>query len=96
MSSHTFNSVARPYYVTVKKHNYITYLSDTYVQNKTLSSDAFISGNNIYIGSNVTTNEPSGQVTIQNGVDILFDAKNDVNLDGLFEAELGGIFEVIK
>lgn len=96
VSSHTFNSVARPYYVTVKKHNYIPYLSDTYVQNKTLSSDAFISGNNIYIGSSVTTNEPSGQVTIQNGADILFDAKNDVNLDGLFEAELGGTFEVIK
>lgn len=96
VSSHTFNSVVRPYYVTVKRHNYIPYLSDTYVQNKTLTSDAFISGKNIYIGSSVTSNEPSGQVLIENGADILFDATNDVTLDGLFEAELGGTFEIIK
>jgi hypothetical protein len=96
VSSHTFNSVVRPYYVTVKKHNYIPYLSDTYIQNKTLTSDAFISGKNIYVGSNVTSNEPSGQVLIQNGADILFDATNDVMVDGLFEAELGGTFEIIK
>ncbi len=96
VSSHTFSSVVRPYYVTVKKHNYIPYLSDTYVQNKTLSSDAFISGSNIYIGSSVTTKEPSGQVTIQNGANILFNAQNDVNFDRLFETELGGTFEIIK
>jgi uncharacterized pyridoxamine 5'-phosphate oxidase family protein len=95
VSSYTFTSVIRPYYVTVKKHNYIPYLSDTYIQNKNLTNNAYISGKNIYAGSNVTTKEQSGQVSITNGANIYFDASNETLFDGIFEVELGSEFEIV-
>jgi hypothetical protein len=95
-SSYTFMSVIRPYYVTVKKHNYIPYLSDTYIQNKNLTNSTYISGKSIYAGSNVTTKEQNGQVSITNGANIYFEADNEVICDGVFETEIGSTFEIIK
>lgn len=93
VSSYTFNNIARPYYVTVTKHNYIPYLSDTYIQNKNLTNRSYITGKNIYAGYKVTSSEPNGYVIIKNGANVTFDAKQYVSLEGGFEVELGGTFE---
>ena len=82
-SAHVFYSVVRPYYVTLKKHNYIPYISDTYIQNKTITSDAYISGENIYMGSSVTPWEPSGEVLINDDANITIDATNNVIFSGV-------------
>lgn len=94
VSNYTFSSVARPYYVTVKKHNFIPYISDTYLQNKNISSDAFISGKNIYAGENVKPIAPQGEVIIEDGTNIIIDADEDVHIEGGFEIETTGSMEI--
>jgi hypothetical protein len=74
-------------------HLYTDYSLDTYVQNEILSTSRYIGGNNIYIGYNVTSDKPIGNVKINNGANVVFDGKN-VTFDSGFECELGSTFEV--
>ncbi len=48
------------------------------------------------MGSEVTSVEPSGPVLIENGANIILDADGNVIIEGVFEAEIGSTFEVIK
>ena len=99
VSSYVFSNVVKPYYVTVTKHNYIPYLKNPeniYIQNKTITENLNISAKNIYVGSNVTTSEPTGPVIIKNGANVIFNAEQEVNLEQGFEIELGGEFEIKK
>jgi len=96
-SSATFTNVPKPYLVTITKHNYIpfTYPNDIYIQNKTYSSESYyIAGNTIYAGANVTATQPQGDVILQPGSNVTFDAENDVILEGGFEVKTGAIFNV--
>ncbi|MEA1898957.1 MAG: hypothetical protein U9N53_14965, partial [Bacteroidota bacterium] len=95
--SHTFHNVPEPYLVTITKHDYIPYLKDPdniYIQNESIYSDRYIYGKYFYAGENVTPSKPQGSVIIKNGSSVVFEATNDVNLEGGFEVELGGEFEV--
>lgn len=97
VSSYTFTSVPKPYLVTITKHNYVPYLKNPdniYFQNESITSDKYIYGKYFYAGENVTTSKPQGPAKIKNGSIVVFDATNDVNLEGGFEVELGGQFEV--
>ncbi len=97
VSFSTFTSVPKPYLVTITKHNYIPYLKNPdniYIQNESIYSDRYIYGKYFYAGENVTTSKPQGPAKIKNGSNVVFDATNDVNLEGGFEVELGGEFEV--
>jgi hypothetical protein len=97
VSSFTFTNVPKPYLVTITRHNYIPYLKNPdniYIQNESIYSDKYIYGKYFYAGENVTTSKPQGQAIIKNGSNVVFDATNDVNLEGGFEVELGGEFEV--
>ena len=96
VSNTSFTNVNCPYYVTITKHNYIPYQypEDVYIQNFTFNNDAYVTGRNIYVGNNVQPSLPQGDVIIKNGVNVIFDAKQDVNFDSGFETELGGTFEV--
>jgi hypothetical protein len=69
--------------------------SDVYIQNINISNDKYYSGNNIYAGSNVTTANPPGigNVIIQNGSYVIFDANGIILLDRGFEVQLGASFE---
>lgn len=99
VSSYAFSNVVKPYYVTITKHNYIPYLKNPenlYIQNKTITDNLNISAKNIYVGSNVTTSEPTGPVIIKNGAKVTFNAEQEVNLEEGFEIELGGEFEIKK
>lgn len=96
VSSATFTNVNCPYYVVITKHNYIPYQypEDVYIQNFTFNNDAYVVGRNIYIGNNVKPSLSQGNVIIKNGVNVVFDANEDVEFYSGFETEMGGEFEV--
>ena len=87
VSSSTFTNVVKPYYVTVIKHNYVPYQypEDIDIEDVTFSSDSYVYGNNINVIDNVT---------IESGVDVIFEAEQNFNMLTNFECELGGTFEV--
>jgi len=96
VSSGTFTNVVKPYLVTITKHNYIPYLKNPdniYFQNEFITSSKYIYGVNIYAGSNVTSSKPTGDVIIKSGSNVVFNADNEVNLNGGFSVELGASFE---
>lgn len=74
----------------------VDYSQDVYIQNETIFSNRYIAGKNIYIGKNVITSKPTGDVIIANGANVLFDATEEVYFEQGFECELGSSFEVVK
>jgi hypothetical protein len=68
--------------------------TDTYIQNETIILDKYVSGNNIYVGRNVTTSKPQGDVIITEGNEVIFNKEGNLELKGGFEVESGGSFEV--
>lgn len=67
---------------------------DLYIQNESIISDSYFAGKNIYVGRSVTTSKPIGDVLINEGVNVIFDAEQNVIFESGFELELGGSFEV--
>lgn len=97
VSSYTFTNVPQPYLVTITKHDYIPYMKDPdniYIQNETINTDRYIYGVNFFAGENVTNQIPQGPVVIMNSSNVVFDASNNVNLEGGFEVQSGSSFEV--
>ncbi|MBN1186132.1 MAG: hypothetical protein JXB49_27880 [Bacteroidales bacterium] len=93
----TFINVPEPYTVTITHHSKIPYLVDPasiYIQNESLSVDNYIIGGYFYAGTNVTTTKHQGPVVIPNGSIVVFDAENDVTIQGDFEVELGAGLEI--
>jgi pimeloyl-ACP methyl ester carboxylesterase len=66
--------------------------NDIYIQNLTISSDRYFRGRNIYIGNNVTTSVPQGNVLINNGAKVIFNGKTVV-FDKGFECINGSTYE---
>lgn len=96
VSSYTFSGVSKPYYVTITKSNYIPYknsLTNVYVQNKNLSSTAYLNCQTVSAGYNVDATQTAGNVVIQSGANITFDATEDILLNNGFEVQLGATFE---
>lgn len=96
VSTYTFTNVPKPYYVTITKSNYIPFrnsLLNVYIQNKTLSSTAYLNCQTVSAGYNVDANQTVGNVVIQNGANITFDATGDILLDNGFEVQVGATFE---
>ncbi|HEY3370415.1 MAG TPA: C25 family cysteine peptidase [Prolixibacteraceae bacterium] len=96
VSSFTFSGVSKPYYVTITKANYIPFrntLTNVYVQNKNLSSTAYLNCQTVSAGYNVDASQSVGNVVIQSGADITFDATGDIVLASGFEVQLGATFE---
>lgn len=95
-SSYTFPAVSKPYYVTITKSNYIPYqnsLTNVYIQNKNLSSTAYLNCQTVSAGYNVDATQTLGNVVIQSGANITFDATGDILLANGFEVQLGATFE---
>lgn len=72
------------------------YVNNIYIQNETISSDKHYAGVNIYVGRNVTTSKPQGDVIINNNANVVFDATGDVIFEAGFECAIGASFEVRK
>lgn len=84
------------YYVTVKKHNYYPLLLDTYIQNAAIYDDVYISGNNIYIGSSVTPNVPTGNVTIGSTGSVILCPSSKIHIDGKTRITLGSQMKMVN
>lgn len=98
VSSYTFSGISKPYYVTITKSNYIPFmnsLTNVYVQNKNLSSIAYLNCQSVSAGYNVDPDplQTDGDVVIQTGANITFDATGDITLANGFEVQLGATFE---
>ena len=57
--------------VAITRHNYIPYLidigRDIYIQNEAIQGGRVYKGNNIYVGKNVTSDKPEGEVVFKSG-----------------------------
>jgi len=67
---------------------------DIYIQNEIISTSKYYAGRYIYVGNNVTTSKPQGDVLINNNSEVIFDAEQDVLFNKGFEVSLGSSFEV--
>ena len=81
-----FNNVSGDLSIVVTKQNYIPYIKTTYVepqaknvyvQNENINGEKSFRGENIYVGTDVTTSKPKGDVRI-NGGTYIFDAEKYV------------------
>lgn len=70
-----------------------TFNTNNYIQNQTFTINDYLTGFNIFAGTNVTTSKPQGPVIIQSGANVVFDGDGDVTLDKGFEVQLGAGFE---
>lgn len=57
--------------ICLDRHNYVPYIwdytKDLYIQNENIQGETRIyTGNTIYVGNNVTSTKPTGDVNIQN------------------------------
>ena len=62
---------------------------DIYLQNCTISSDAYYYGNNISAGEHITTAVPYGNVYFTNNANVTLEAENNVYLDTDVEVQSG-------
>lgn len=67
---------------------------DIYIQNETITTDRYIGGRNIYVGSDVISSMPQGDVIIKDGVHVIFEPTEQVIFKSGFECEQEGTFEV--
>ena len=98
MSYAYFFNVPQSYLITITKQNYIPFVisDNTYVQNTEYStaSTQTVTGYNIYAGAEVIANQLDGDVIVNNGANVIFQAENNVTLHNGFEVKSGATFEV--
>lgn len=96
VSGDTFVIPPYPYIITITKHNYKPYIcyssdiNDVYVQNRTYTGTKSITGNNIYVGKNVSTAQQPGNVVVSSGGSLTLDADTKVVLDKGTSCVVGG------
>ena len=73
-----------------------TLVNTLYVQNQQISTDQTFVAKEIVIGSNVTSSQTSGQVTIKNGAHVNFISVDGTRFDKGFRCENGASFKVMK
>lgn len=97
-SNFTFNGVPNDYYFTVTAHNYIPYFNvpTFYLQNESFTTNAYIKGDFIFGGYNVTTSKSNGVVGVNNGVTFVLEAQQEIILIPGFTIEAGAHFEMKK
>lgn len=83
----------------VSKHNYVPYIlyitdQDIYIQNETISQNQNKYGQNIYIGSDVTTGKTSGKVTIQPDAEVQLKSLDSVYIKNDFEVKKGATLKI--
>lgn len=81
-------------FITAGAGAIVDYSQDVYIQDETISSDRYIGGKNIYVGRNVTTSKPEGDVVIDNTSTVIFDCKN-LNISIGFECKPNSNIETI-
>ena len=62
---------------------------DIYVQNENYALVRKLTGNNVYIGSDVTNTKPQGNVVVKSGAELSIDAKSKTVINNGFKVEQG-------
>lgn len=83
------------FYIVINKHNaypHITYCSESgYIQNETLTDNYFYRASPLYIGYDITTEKPYGNVVIESGAKLsIQNGASGVTIKNGFECKLGG------
>lgn len=97
VSTATFNDVLCPYNLVITKHNYIPYRycqPDVYIQNVTFDSNVHVKGRNIYVGRSVIPSSVEGNVLVNPGNSIIFEAEQNVYIKDGFILGTGSKFEI--
>ena len=83
--------------ICITRHNYIPYIvqvgDDIYIQNENIQGGRTYKGNNIYVGKNVTTEKPQGEVIFRSGSSTTFNGRT-VILDKGTTVEIGSTLNV--
>ena len=91
-----FSGIQFPFYITVKKHNHFPILSNTYVQNVAINDSVYLSGDNIFIGTSVTPNLQTGNVSVGSNGDVLLCPSKRLRIEGKSKAGLGSRMKTVK
>jgi hypothetical protein len=91
-----FNCSSNPAGAAVSGSGHINanFNENVFVQKTTITTNRYISGNNVSIGREVDPTQSYGDVLITSGKEVIVDATNDILLDKGFEAALGCTFEL--
>ena len=86
------------YTLCITKHNYIPYLTTIksqvdYIQREHINDNRVYTGNYIRIGRNVTTEIPTGDVSIQSGASVTISASDVIIQNGFFFKE-GAVLKI--
>ena len=86
--------VPASFVMSLNKHNYMPLVynvsdGDIYVQNENYALVRKLVGNNIYIGSDVTSTKPQGNVVVKSGAELSIDAKGKTVINNGFKVEQG-------
>ena len=97
-SSCSFTGVTEPYYyITIDKHNKIPKTinpTTVLIEHRTLSTDCYLNCETVSAGYNVDTSDSDyGNVVIESGTSVTFDATGNITLAPGFEVQLGAVFE---
>lgn len=94
---YAFHNVDVPFYVTVTKQNYVPYLypaEDVYIQDETFTDEVLVDGGDVYVGHDVTTSSPEGDVVVKSGARLVIDADGEVLIKNGFTCEDGAVLEI--
>lgn len=87
------------YTLCITKPNYKPFIQKInagmeYVQNELITGDVLYLVHDIKAGSHVTTIKPTGDVVIQSGASVTFEATGNVQLDKGFTCEKGAVLQI--
>ena len=90
----SITDVPASFVMSLNKHNYMHLVynvsdGDIYVQNENYALVRKLVGNNIYIGSDVTSTKPQGNVVVKSGAELSIDAKGKTVINNGFKVEQG-------
>lgn len=90
------NEPSGSYYMVISKHNSLPYIAyygygSNYIQNRTIDYNAYYPTTPLSIGSNVTTQEAQGDVTVEpGGLLRIYNGSGGVTIQNGFKCKLGG------
>ena len=93
-SSAIIENLPSSFVLSLNKHNYMPLVynisnGDIYIQNENYALVRSITGNNIYIGSDVANSRPVGNVTVKSGAELNINAKGKTIIKNGFIIEKG-------
>lgn len=93
-SNVTFDTIPDTYTLVVSMPNYIPYIltNDTcFLQNSIITGNKTYTGCNVfYIGSDIISIQPYGEVTIGSGSSVIIDVEDEVTIKNDFQVQHGG------